>query len=444
MAGRVQLATRGTQDVFFTDNPEYTYFIKNFQKHTNFAAYTVDHDVVGEIEFGNALLCTIPQDAGDLLKSVSVRVNLGTIPQLDTIAAAGGEPYAKSFITGYTESIGHAMIEYVELYIGDTLVERIPSDFLQIHSEHYVTQTKQLSLEKLIGKPSVELSGTPVVDVGILGYLGAASTDRTCIVDIPFYFYNNPELAVPLCSLGSQEIQIVVQLRKRDECVVTQEITESTPQDITFISRSDIPLGLIKDFHVVTELVALDELERIKRREQSFDYIITQVQSDTVSIKEEQTEVHHKLQFVNPVKELFFIVQRKGTLMSPFDYDHFQPTIDGRYINYEQLNYLKLKLDADVMLSEITGNLIHLRAIQSGIHHSRTQLFRRFYSYSFALEPEKWYPTGQKNFSLVKEQLLDVYLNRPEPVAERELRVYALSYNILRVENGTSRLLFSY
>jgi hypothetical protein len=441
MAGRIQLATRGTQDVFFTDNPEYTYFIKNFQKHTNFAAYTVDYDVVGEIEFGSTLECTIPHNTGDLLKSVSVRVNLGTIPQLDAIPASGDD-VAESFITGYTESIGHAMIEYIELYIGNTLVERIPSDFLQIHSEHYVTQTKQMNMEKLIGKPSVELSGTAVNDPGILGYLGAASADRTCIVDIPFYFYNNPELAVPLCALGKQEVKVIIKLRTTDECVVTQHILDESTPDITFISRSDIPLGLIKDFHVMTDLVALDELERIKHQEKPFDYIITQVQSDIVGITENQVEVHHKLRFVNPVKELYFLVQRKGDLVSPFDYDHFQQILEGKYINYEHLKHLELKLDEDVMLSEITGNLIHLRAIQSGIHHSRTQLFRRFYSYSFALEPEKWYPTGQKNFSLVKEQLVDLYINTPVPTSARELRVYALSYNILRVEDGTARLLF--
>ena len=47
MAGRVQLETSGPQDAFFTDYPEYTYFIKNFQKHTNFAPFFVDLDVQG-------------------------------------------------------------------------------------------------------------------------------------------------------------------------------------------------------------------------------------------------------------------------------------------------------------------------------------------------------------------------------------------------------------
>jgi hypothetical protein len=81
MAGRVQLETSGPQDAFFTDNPEYTYFIKNFQKHTNFAPFFVDIDVDGEIEFGNTIRCTIPQDQGDLLKTVSLKVELSAIDQ---------------------------------------------------------------------------------------------------------------------------------------------------------------------------------------------------------------------------------------------------------------------------------------------------------------------------------------------------------------------------
>ena len=56
-------------------------------------------------------------------------------------------------------------------------------------------------------------------------------------------------------------------------------------------------------------------------------------------------------------------------------------------------------------------------------------------------EPEKWYPTGQLNFSLVKEQILNLSLT---PCADyaRQVRVYALSHNILRVSEGTAQTLF--
>ena len=131
-------------------------------------------------------------------------------------------------------------------------------------------------------------------------------------------------------------------------------------------------------------------------------------------------------------------------LVSAFDYDlnYEIYSVKFEYINYEHLRYLELTLDDSVILDKVTGNVINLRAIQSGIHHSRTQLFRRYYSYSFALEPERWYPTGQRNFSLIKDQYLKLSLN-PYNNGKRELRVLGLSYNILRVENGIAKTLFN-
>ena len=412
MAGRAQLATRGTQDVFFTDDPEYTYFIKNFKKHTNFARFTVDHDVTGELAFGQTLHCTIPQNVGDLLKTVRLHVVL-----------KGASP------RGYAESIGHAIIEHVDLVIGGTLVQRIPRDWLQIYSEHYVTQTKQTNLSKLIGKPPFDFSGTPVQSTEILTYLEPTTSDRTCIVDVPFYFHGNPELSVPLCAITHQEVEIVVQLSTADKCTYESTTVSPTAQE-----------GLIKSFKVQTELVALDEPERVKLQEVPTDFIITQVQADVSVIPANATTHRQKLAFVNPVKELYFVMQRVGADVSHFDYDHSGQVHDSVYTNYEHLKNLELRLDDSTVLDEKTGNVIHLRAVQSGIHHSRTQLFRRFYSYSFALEPERWYPTGQRNLSLVKEQHVKLSLN--DEIVDRELRVYALSYNILRVQDGTARLLF--
>ena len=107
----------------------------------------------------------------------------------------------------------------------------------------------------------------------------------------------------------------------------------------------------------------------------------------------------------------------------------------------EHLQDLTLTLDNSEIIDKQVGNVINLRAVQSGIHHSRTQLFRRYYSYNFALEPERWYPTGQVNFSMIKDQILKL-TTTPDNTCSRELRVLAHSYNILRVENGTAKTIF--
>ena len=434
MAGRVQLETSGPQDAFFTDDPEYTYFIKNFQKHTNFAPFFVDLDVEGEVEFGNTIRCTIPQNQGDLLKTVSMKVELSAIDQSLTSGYDG---------FGYVESIGHAMIEYVEILIGGQVIQRIPSDFLAIYSDNYVTQTKQHNLAKLIGKPPLELSGTPVSNNNILGYLGFATSIRKYFVDIPFYFYNNLELAVPLCAITSQEIEIVIKLRDVKDCIYGKHTSD---QESYYTGLS--PTGLIKSLKLTTEMVSLDEEEKQMLLSKKIDYIITQIQESKEIIPVNTTSIFkHKLEFKNPIKELFFVIQRirkviNGFFVSSFNYDSPNQVINNLYTNYENLNNLELTLDDSTILDKVTGNAINLRAIQSGIHHSRTQLFRRYYSYSFALEPERWYPTGQRNFSLIKEQGIKLNLH-PDNVADRELRVLGLSYNILRVENGIAKTLFN-
>jgi len=434
MAGRVQLQTSGPQDAFFTDDPEYTYFIKNFQKHSNFAPFFVDLDVEGDVEFGNTIKCTIPQNQGDILKTVSMKVELSAIDQSLTSGYDG---------FGYVESIGHAMIEYAELLIGGQVVQRIPSDFLAIYSDNYVTQTKQHNLDKLIGKPPLELSGTPVSNNDILGYLGFATSNQKYFVDIPFYFYNNTELAVPLCAITGQEIEIVIKLRDVKDCIYGKH-TGDGESYYTGLS----PTGLIKSLKITTEMASLDEEEKQLLLSKKIDYIITQVQESKAIIPANTTSVFkHKLEFKNPVKELFFVIQRirkvvNGFFVSSFNYDSPNQIVNNIYTNYENLDNLELILDDSAVLNKQTGNVINLRAVQSGIHHSRTQLFRRYYSYSFALEPERWYPTGQLNFSLIKEQILKLTLH-PDTVADRELRVLGLSYNILRVENGIAKTLFN-
>jgi len=444
MAGRVQLETSGPQDAFFTDDPEYTYFIKNFQKHTNFAPFFVDLDVQGEVEFGNTIRCTIPQNQGDLLKTVSMKVELSSIQQNLVNNIEG---------IGYVESIGHAMIEYVEIMIGGQVIQRIPSDFLAIYSDNYVTQTKQHNLEKLIGKPPLEFSGTQVSSVQIAGYLGLATSDTKYFVDIPFYFYNNPELAVPLCAITGQEIEIVIKLRDLKDCVWGYDATDPANSNSIFYLGDFVQTkGLIKSLKLTTEMVSLDEEEKQMLLSKKIDYIITQIQESKSIIPQDSNvnsivDVKHKLKFKNPIKELFFIVQRLrkltgGHFVTNFDYDSNYQLYNGEYVNYEHLQNLEIQLDDSVILDKVTGNVINLRAIQSGIHHSRTQLFRRYYSYSFALEPERWYPTGQRNFSLIKEQDIKLKI-LPDNLAKRELRVLGLSYNILRVENGIAKTLFN-
>ena len=435
MAGRIQMLTSGSQDRYFTRNPDYSHFVEAFKKHANFSTQYDDLDPENEADFGKKIKFKIPQNQGDLLKTLSVKMTLPEIP---------GSPV-------YVESVGHAIIDHVDLIIGGTIVQRLHSDYLQIYSEHNVTQTKQKALEQLIGKYSLRTSdklvgevvtggGIPNRGIIITGTLGASS-DENFFVDLPFYFYKHPELAIPLCAINKQEVEVEITLRKPEEIMV----------DIDGSRVTSPPAIHIKDFKLSTEVVFLDKSERSKMQKMKKDYIITQLQQNVFDVGVGINEGTFNLDFRNPVKELYFVIQRQGTrgngvshgnFVTPFDYDNTALTADNKRILYENLNYITLKFDGEDIITEETGNVLMLKAVQAAIHHSKTQLIRRFYSYSFALQPEEAYPTGQVNMSNVKEQILHLSLTSCPDFA-RQIRVYAVNHNILRVGEGIAQSLFT-
>jgi hypothetical protein len=427
MAGQLQLMTSGSQDRYFTRNPDYSHFIEAHRKHANFSTQYIDLDPEnGDADFGRKVRFKIPQNQGDLLKTLSVKMTLPEIPGLPI----------------YIESVGHAIIEHADLIIGGTIVQRLTSDYLQIYSEHNVTQTKQKALEQLIGKYPLRTTDRRVGEVttggssgniGIIihGTLGADS-DENFFVDLPFYFYNHPELAIPLCAITKQEVEIELTLRKAQDIMVTLSGGRVTsPPEIH-----------IKEFKLCTEVVFLDTAERKKMQKMKKDYIITQLQENVFDVGPGVNEGKFHLDFRNPVKELYFVIQRHGDSVTPFDYDNTELTIDNKRILYENLDYLTLAFDGEDIITQETGTVLFLKAVQAAIHHSKTQLIRRFYSYSFALQPEESYPTGQVNLSNIKEQVLYLKLT-PCPSFARQIRVYAVNHNILRVGEGIAKTLFT-
>jgi len=425
MAGELQLMSSGPQEKFFTLDPDYSHFLESFKKHTNFSNEYVDLDPENEADFGSIVKFKIPQNQGDLLKTLSLKVTLPGI-----------------ILSGvcYVESAGHALIEHVDLIIGGKVIQRLTSDYLQIYSEHFVTQTKQNALEELIGKfpertAHIRVSNPLIAARNALGN----DADISFFVDLPFYFYNHPELAIPLCAINRQEVEVEFKLRTAQEIVI---LTSGDYADISGETKKII------DFQLCAEVVHVDCEERIKMQKSRRDYLITQIQQNVFDIASGVNTGQFKLDFVNPVKELYFVIQRQGSVgtnefefVTPFDYDGILEETGNKYILWENLDHLTLTLDGQEIITKDTGTMTFLKAVQAAIHHSKTQLIRRFYSYSFALQPEEWYPTGQNNFSLVKEQILNLSLN-PCTGYSRQVRVYAVNYNILRVGEGTAKTIF--
>ena len=62
--------------------------------------------------------------------------------------------------------------------------------------------------------------------------------------------------------------------------------------------------------------------------------------------------------------------------------------------------------------------------------------------YSFSLKPEVYYPTGQVNMSRISHKLLKITIDPKYVDSDSETRVYAVNYNVLRINSGLAGLKF--
>ena len=94
-SGRVQLASVGIQDAFLTSDPQFTYFTKQYKRHTKFAMEVIDNALDGDADFGSQVICYVPRK-GDLIHTVYLHIELSA---LTSVLSPGTQ-------IGYTDSIG--------------------------------------------------------------------------------------------------------------------------------------------------------------------------------------------------------------------------------------------------------------------------------------------------------------------------------------------------
>ena len=115
MAGRINLAVTGAQDQWFTGKPEFSYFLMNFKRHTKFSVEAIETPFEGDMDFGSSNQCLIPQNKGDLIRSMMLKFTLPD-PTSATWSESGKD-------LRYKKSIGSSIIEYVDLLIGGQTIE---------------------------------------------------------------------------------------------------------------------------------------------------------------------------------------------------------------------------------------------------------------------------------------------------------------------------------
>jgi len=394
MSGRLRLAATGVQDQWLTGDPQFSYFLMNFRRHTKFAIDYVESQFDGDIDFGKTIISRVPNDKGDLVSNMTIKVTLDDpVPNDDN----------------WSPSIISHLVESAELLIGGQTVEKITGEYIYMHQQLHNTDDD-------INQTLYFLNGHS----NVLTY--AAGTEYTYFMDLPFYFYRNPSLAIPTCALTKQLVEVKIKLR-------------SLPELINGGASAGVTAN-IKKFSLDNEFVFLTDNERNFMMSRPLDYVITQVQMSKFVMNAGENTKSVMLNFSHPVRELFFVSQSE------------QAVRDNHPHRYNTISNIKLQFNNTIVFDRDNDFLVYEQAFKHHVNSpynysaSYNYLKSDFAMYSFALQPEVYYPTGQVNMSRIAHKLLTIEIDPINSVDNNNTRIYAVNYNLLRVSGGLAGLKF--
>jgi hypothetical protein len=134
------------------------------------------------------------------------------------------------------------------------------------------------------------------------------------------------------------------------------------------------------------------------------------------TFRQGRTTDSFNLEFVNPVRELWVVVQDPGVV-----------------------SRIVLRLNNEIIIDDDQVMTRYIRTFES---HTTMPTSSNVNVYSFSLDPEKLHPSGTLNMSRIAYPVLDVTLTSAAP-SDLYLRVYSKSFNVLGYQGGVGGLLFN-
>jgi hypothetical protein len=447
--GLMQLVAYGAQDVYLTGQPKVTFFQAVYKRHTNFAMENIIQTVNGTASNGGRVSVTIARN-GDLVGNMYVALQpQATCPLTSTNKLAD------------LNWVAERAVQDVELTIGGQRIDKHYQAWWRLYSELFLTDMDKTQWGKMTGASNVPTNDTRV-------YL-----------PLLFFFNRNPGLYLPLIALQYHEVRLDFNL---------------SSYFANFFNTSR--------FEVWANYVYLDTEERRRFAQKGHEYLIEQLQhTGADAITTTGSDQLIRLSYNHPVKELIWCYSDPAypgkadaaTLAAGTNYNSswnfttncanvnvtsnlslfqtsnnfVQPHIAGSphlftgggvqfaanafwsedgtqsataALNLEvgPLSAFRLILNGQDRFASQPGK--YFNTVQPFYHHTGTP-YPGIYCYSFALQPEEHQPTGTCNFSRIDNA--QVAVNLKTGTQSTQQRMFAVNYNILRIQSGMGGLAFS-
>jgi hypothetical protein len=182
--------------------PDIKMFTKAFVRSGRFTTQWVRLDFDTAPSFGNTCTLTIPRK-GHLVTRLYL---VTTMPDIATqqfkARTAGGANFAGPKF-GWTNSLGHALINETTIEIGGATVERLDGRLLEMLDEFYNPLEKQLTMNKLIHRKD---NGFTVDSFGTVD-----ETPTVVVTPLPYWFSSGDSgIALPIDAIQSDLVRLSV------------------------------------------------------------------------------------------------------------------------------------------------------------------------------------------------------------------------------------------
>ena len=460
--GLMQLVAYGAQDVYLTGQPKVTFFQAVYKRHTNFAMENIQQTVNGTATNSGRVSVTIARN-GDLVGNmyVALQTNAGTQALTSTNAA---------FDMCW---VAERAVAAVELTIGGQRIDKHYQTWFRLYAEVFLGESDKINYGKLASSP---------IPTG-------ETTNKTYVyLPLLFFFNRNPGLYLPLIALQYHEVRLDFDLtsyitsyfgssptfevwanyvyldteerrrfaQKGHEYLIEQ--VQHTGGDSLGSVNSTVRLSFN---HPVKELVWCYQNGTIGPSTNlnamwnfSTSTANIQVTCNTALVLTQSAILPHLLGAPMLTSNVTFAAGASAAQLSGLGTTSNIVTSSGwveegsatgiatglgaACVEVGPLQNFKVILNGQDRFKEQLGK--YFNQYQPYVYHTGTP-YPGIYVYSFALQPEEHQPTGTCNFSRIDNA--QVAVNMKSIAVNSLQKMFAINYNILRIQSGMGGLAFS-
>jgi hypothetical protein len=493
MSGRLTLAATGIQDRWLTEEPQYSHFLSRFRRHTKFSFEQIEVPFQRFEEYGNETTARIPNNAGDLLKGLTLNMDLPPPSPLtgqgSTYTLAGGSVPGSLELNGSSTSEANVYqgVEYIfnsteEFQMSNVGVNDYTSEDLG-GGNYRITLNIQVNIVNTYSDAKIELvsdtskyitlnvkqirwdASTPTKMIKYADILIGGQTIQR-ITGEYIYMYNQLNY-----TQNDADFTLVATSLHNSYPIVNDAVN---PQYTDFQKyKVQLPFYFHRHPSLALPTCGLSsQLVEIKLKFRPVDELVVEYDLNTTTYSTTSISCEVQLRNMSLYTEFVYITdeERSFILTRPIEYVitqtqlaeiNMDPGVSKRsvMVNFEHpvkelffiatndtthahvpIKHVNLKFNNNTV---IDADNLQLSAEQPIRHHTNSiSEDYEFGVYSFSLRPEVYYPTGQVNMSRVIHKLLEVELTEPNVLHNHTLRVYASNYNVLRVSGGIAGLKF--